>query len=138
MGRYRRQRRLFCDDREVVRRVIIMRCLHIGDSDSISSRFVYQIVVPRQLAPKDLVEIFDSGSPIVLPPWDPMASALIAVYYVTSSMISFSGCSCVNLYSGRKLPGFIFLYLCCTLLTFILTFSIYYGFSRGIVTFESR
>ncbi|KAF5385828.1 hypothetical protein D9615_002465 [Tricholomella constricta] len=35
--------------------------------------FVYQIVVPKPLAPKDLVHVFESGEKTVLPPWDPMA-----------------------------------------------------------------
>ena len=41
-------------------------------SPHISDRFVYQIVVPKALAPKDLVEVYESGEVIVLPPWDPM------------------------------------------------------------------
>jgi hypothetical protein len=30
------------------------------------------VVVPRQLAAKDLVKILDGGNPTVLPAWDPM------------------------------------------------------------------
>lgn len=37
-------------------------------------RFVYQIVVPRGLAAKNLVKIFDSGNAVVLPAWDPMGA----------------------------------------------------------------
>lgn len=37
-----------------------------------SKRFVYQIVVPKNFAPKDLVLVYESGEKIVLPPWDPM------------------------------------------------------------------
>ncbi|KAJ7287639.1 peptidase C1B, bleomycin hydrolase [Mycena rebaudengoi] len=36
--------------------------------------FVYQIVVPRGLAAKNLVKIFDSGNAVVLPAWDPMGA----------------------------------------------------------------
>lgn len=35
-------------------------------------RFVYQIVVPKQLADKDLLKIFQSDKKVVLPAWDPM------------------------------------------------------------------
>jgi bleomycin hydrolase len=38
-------------------------------------RFVYQVVVPRALADKDLTDVFDKGEKVVLPPWDPMVSA---------------------------------------------------------------
>ncbi|KAI0298154.1 peptidase C1B bleomycin hydrolase [Multifurca ochricompacta] len=36
--------------------------------------FVYQVVVPKTLAPKELVKVFESSEKIVLPPWDPMVS----------------------------------------------------------------
>jgi hypothetical protein len=36
------------------------------------ARFVYQVVVPRALAAKELVRVFDSGEQVVLPPWNPM------------------------------------------------------------------
>lgn len=36
--------------------------------------FVYQVVVPKALAPKELVKVFESGDKIVLSPWDPMGS----------------------------------------------------------------
>lgn len=39
-------------------------------------RFVYQIVVPKALAPKDLVKVFEAGGATVLPPWDPMVRLL--------------------------------------------------------------
>lgn len=35
-------------------------------------RFVYQVVVPRELADKDLVAVLDGGDASVLPAWDPM------------------------------------------------------------------
>ncbi|KAI0081206.1 peptidase C1B, bleomycin hydrolase [Panus rudis PR-1116 ss-1] len=36
--------------------------------------FVYQVVIPKALAPKDLVKVFESDEKEVLPPWDPMGS----------------------------------------------------------------
>jgi hypothetical protein len=33
---------------------------------------VYQVVVPKSLAPKELVKVFEGTERIVLPPWDPM------------------------------------------------------------------
>lgn len=33
---------------------------------------MFQVVIPRQLAPKDLVKVLDGGNPTVLPAWDPM------------------------------------------------------------------
>ena len=39
---------------------------------SCHGRFVYQVVVPKALAPKELVKVFESGEKTVLPPWDPM------------------------------------------------------------------
>ncbi len=38
---------------------------------------MYQVVVPKTLAPKDLVKVFEQGEKAVLPPWDPMVSLLI-------------------------------------------------------------
>lgn len=35
-------------------------------------RYVYQVVVPKTLAPKELVKVFEGDERIVLPPWDPM------------------------------------------------------------------
>ena len=35
-------------------------------------RFVYQVVVPKALAPKDLVQVYEAGELVVLPAWDPM------------------------------------------------------------------
>jgi hypothetical protein len=42
-------------------------------------RFVYQVVVPKALAPRELVKVFDSGEAIVLPPWDPMVMHPLAL-----------------------------------------------------------
>jgi bleomycin hydrolase len=36
--------------------------------------FVYQIVVPKAMAPKNLVEVYEKGDKVVLPPWDPMGT----------------------------------------------------------------
>ncbi|GLB37152.1 putative bleomycin hydrolase [Lyophyllum shimeji] len=43
-------------------------------TDSWFEEFVYQIVVPKALAPRDLVQVFESGEKTVLPPWDPMGT----------------------------------------------------------------
>lgn len=43
-------------------------------SDAWFEQFVYQVVVPKALAPKDLVTVFDKGEAQTLPPWDPMVS----------------------------------------------------------------
>jgi len=36
--------------------------------------FVFQVVVPKVLAPPELVKVYESGEKVVLPPWDPMGS----------------------------------------------------------------
>ncbi|CCO29753.1 bleomycin hydrolase [Rhizoctonia solani AG-1 IB] len=36
--------------------------------------YVFQVVVPRQLASRDLVKVLDGGNPVVLPAWDPMGA----------------------------------------------------------------
>ncbi|KZT39083.1 peptidase C1B, bleomycin hydrolase [Sistotremastrum suecicum HHB10207 ss-3] len=43
-------------------------------SDKWFDEFVYQVVTPRVFAPKNLVDVFDKGDKVVLPPWDPMGS----------------------------------------------------------------
>ncbi|KAI0645742.1 peptidase C1B bleomycin hydrolase [Trametes meyenii] len=43
-------------------------------SDAWFEQFVYQVVIPRALAPKELVKVYDAGEKLVLPPWDPMGS----------------------------------------------------------------
>ena len=35
---------------------------------------MFQVVVPKALAPKELVKVFEDGEKVVLPPWDPMVS----------------------------------------------------------------
>ncbi|PSR71750.1 hypothetical protein PHLCEN_2v12354 [Hermanssonia centrifuga] len=43
-------------------------------SDKWFEQFVYQVVVPKALAPKELVKVYESGEKVELPPWDPMGS----------------------------------------------------------------
>ena len=43
-------------------------------TDAWFEEFVYQIVVPKAVAPKELVKVFESGEKVVLPPWDPMGT----------------------------------------------------------------
>ncbi|KAH9484992.1 Cysteine proteinase 1, mitochondrial [Psilocybe cubensis] len=43
-------------------------------TDAWFEQYVYQVVVPKALAPKDLVAVFESGNKIVLPAWDPMGA----------------------------------------------------------------
>ncbi len=51
-------------------------------------RFVYQVVVPKALAPKELVKVFESGDRVVLPPWDPMVRMVpgYSDYFLTDSL----------------------------------------------------
>ena len=37
---------------------------------------MYQVVVPKALAPKELVQVFESGEMVVLPAWDPMVRVI--------------------------------------------------------------
>lgn len=37
-----------------------------------SVRFVYQVVVPKSVAPKELLQVYEAGEMTVLPAWDPM------------------------------------------------------------------
>jgi len=43
-------------------------------TDAWFEQFVYQVVVPKALAPKDLLQVFETGDVVVLPPWDPMGA----------------------------------------------------------------
>jgi len=53
---------------------------HIGKdgfyvmTDSWFEEYVFQVVVPKALAPKELVQVYESGEKVVLPPWDPMGT----------------------------------------------------------------
>ena len=49
----------------------------MGFVDRVWCRFVYQVVVPKALAPKELVKVYESGEKVVLPPWDPMVSFVL-------------------------------------------------------------
>lgn len=41
---------------------------------------MYQVVVPKALAPKDLLKVYESDEKVVLPPWDPMVSPQLYIY----------------------------------------------------------
>ncbi|KAE9401556.1 peptidase C1B, bleomycin hydrolase [Gymnopus androsaceus JB14] len=43
-------------------------------TDDWFNEFVYQVVVPKSLAPKDLVAVYEGGNAKILPPWDPMGT----------------------------------------------------------------
>ncbi|KZP18737.1 bleomycin hydrolase [Athelia psychrophila] len=43
-------------------------------SDAWFDEFVYQVVVPKALAPKELVKVFEGTERVVLPAWDPMGA----------------------------------------------------------------
>jgi len=43
-------------------------------TDKWFDEFVYQVVIHKALAPKELVKVFESNEKVVLPPWDPMGS----------------------------------------------------------------
>lgn len=43
-------------------------------SDAWFEQFVYQVVIPKALAPKELVKVFEGSERVVLPAWDPMVS----------------------------------------------------------------
>ena len=43
-------------------------------SDKWFEEFVYQVVVPKAIAPKELVKVFENDERIVLPAWDPMGA----------------------------------------------------------------
>lgn len=44
-------------------------------SEAWFDEFVYQVVVPKKLAPAELVKVYEKGEKVVLPPWDPMVSS---------------------------------------------------------------
>jgi len=43
-------------------------------TDKWFEEFVYQVVVPKALAPKELVKVYESDEKVVLPAWDPMGA----------------------------------------------------------------
>lgn len=61
------------NDRRVVLRVRSIP-LWLGPGSLTACRYVYQVVVPKALAPKDLLKVYESDEKVVLPPWDPMVS----------------------------------------------------------------
>lgn len=42
-------------------------------------RFVYQVVVPKGLAPTDLAKVYEGDEKTVLPPWDPMVRSAFSI-----------------------------------------------------------
>lgn len=36
--------------------------------------YAFQIVVPKNVAPSSLVDVFEAGNPVELPCWDPMGA----------------------------------------------------------------
>ena len=55
-------------------------------------RFVYQVVVPKALAPRDLVQVYEADEKIVLPPWDPLVRHAPWPFSSFASNIKFQGC----------------------------------------------
>jgi hypothetical protein len=62
-------------------------------------RYVFQVVVPKPLAPKELVQVYESGEMVVLPPWDPMVRLLFD-YFLNSLFNYRLGCVGVILRQG--------------------------------------
>lgn len=48
-------------------------------TDAWFDQFVYQVVVPKGLAPKELVKVYEGEERVVLPLWDPMVRPSISV-----------------------------------------------------------
>ena len=58
----------------------LLSITHVGLTESLllcALRYVYQVVVPKQLADKDLLNVFQSKEMVVLPPWDPMVCYIL-------------------------------------------------------------
>ncbi|KAG5221347.1 bleomycin hydrolase [Salix suchowensis] len=66
-------------------------------TDKWFEQFVYQVVVPKALAPKDLVKVYEDGNAIVLPPWDPMVSRMYFGRLVANATGAV-GSTCINNY----------------------------------------
>ena len=45
-------------------------------------RYVYQVVVPKALAPKELVQVYEAGELVVLPAWDPMVRIHVILFFI--------------------------------------------------------
>ncbi|KZP05279.1 peptidase C1B, bleomycin hydrolase [Athelia psychrophila] len=50
-------------------------------SDAWFDEFVYQVVVPKALAPKELVKVFEGTERVVLPAWDPMRTICLEIFH---------------------------------------------------------
>jgi bleomycin hydrolase len=49
----------------------------IASDNFVPCRYVYQVVIPKALAPKELVKVYESGEKVVLPAWDPMVRVCV-------------------------------------------------------------
>ncbi|KAI0092969.1 peptidase C1-like family-domain-containing protein [Irpex rosettiformis] len=47
-------------------------------TDAWFEQFVYQVVIPKALAPKELVKVYESDDRVVLPAWDPMVGSILS------------------------------------------------------------
>lgn len=52
---------------------------------------MYQVVVPKNLAPKELVKVFEGKERVVLPSWDPMVR--LSISYFADPLHCFAGFS---------------------------------------------
>ena len=66
-------------------------------TDTWFDEFVYQVVVPKKLAPEELVDVFEAGEKIVLPPWDPMVSHVVYPSFLTGLTLPSPGSSGLNI-----------------------------------------
>lgn len=65
----------------------------------IGARFVYQVVIPKALAPKELVKVYESDERVVLPAWDPMVSPIPTLnfnFLFDVILTGLSGCFSVS------------------------------------------
>lgn len=51
-------------------------------TDEWFEQFVYQVVVPKALAPKELVKVYESGEKTLLPLWDPMVCDVLRCSHI--------------------------------------------------------
>lgn len=49
-------------------------------TDAWFDEFVYQVVIPKVLAPRELVKVYEEGEKVVLLPWDPMVRVFLSKY----------------------------------------------------------
>lgn len=117
----------------------ISECWWVGASCSLHrvSRFVYQVVVPKSLAPKELVKVFEGSDREVLPPWDPMVWNIACVgsgyLLIVCSLAGFSGITgrhCLNLFQCSSLCHWLYGFLEFDILYFlVLTYRCFYTHS---------